>query len=374
MKVLLTILLCLAPLHAQTAAQGTAEASPAAAYEQSEDGFVKKTASAIRYKLTRQRSTTIGFTSRLLRQATGTARIERRDRLFRIDATFEGLEPATKFGVEYLTYVMWAVTPQGSPEKIGEVLVNQGRARLTETTQLAVFGLVVTAEPYFAVSQPSDRVVLENVLLEKTRGTKEPAGYMLLKSDRYKPLINPLILDIDPKVPLVLYQARNAVEIAKSSGAEDWAPVTFHKARSALQRAEDLLRQTANNPKGEVRREIEAASKEAVQTAEDARAIAVMNQEADRQKRELATLRLAAEDSHKARLRAEKQLKDETQHLSEEKEAAVREAARERERALRQKEEAELALAEQKKSYLAVIADAIDERRKAEQNLYAKEQ
>ena len=67
-------------------------------------------------------------------------------------------------------------------------------------------------------------------------------------------------------------------------------------------------------------------------------------------------------------------MKDEKQRLSEEKEAAVREAARERERALRQKEEADLALAEQKKSYLAVIADAIDERRKAEQNLRATEE
>ena len=248
MKVLLTILLCLAPLHAQT--EATAEVSPPAADEQSGGGFVKKTANAIRYNLTRQRSTTIGFTSRLLRQATGAAKIERKGRVFRIDATFEGLEPATKFGVEYLTYVMWAVTPQGSPERIGEVLVNQGRARSMGTTQLAVFGLVVTAEPYFAVSRPSDRVVLENVLLEKTRGTKEPAGYMLLKSGRYKPLINPLILDIDPEVPLALYQARNAVEIAKSSGAEDWMPVTFQKARSALGRAERLLKTSRQQPEG----------------------------------------------------------------------------------------------------------------------------
>ena len=247
MKVFLTILLCLAPLHAQTADQGTAEASPVAADEQFADDFVEKTADAIRYDLSRQRSTTIGFKGLLLPQATGTAKVERREGSFRIEAAFEGLEPATKFGEEYLTYVMWAVTPQGSPERIGEVLLDQGRAG--GTTQLQVFGLVVTAEPYFAVRRPSDRVVLENELLQETRGSKERATYMLFKSGGYAHLTNPLDLDIDPKVPLDLYQARNAVEIAKNSGAEVWERETFRKAQSALRRAEDLLRQAGNNPK-----------------------------------------------------------------------------------------------------------------------------
>jgi outer membrane protein OmpA-like peptidoglycan-associated protein len=213
----------------------------------------------------------------LLPKAHGQAKVESKQGYIEIKVNFRQLRPATAYGSEYLTYVMWAITPEGRTANLGEVLLNGTKSKLNVTTELQVFGLVVTAEPYFSVTRPSDLIVLENVVRADTRGKIEEidAKYELLKRGQYERLANPLALKIDRKVPLELYEARNAVQIARSVGADRYASETFQKAENSLKQAEAY--QVGKAGKKPVTR----SAREAVQTAEDARAIAVKRQEVE---------------------------------------------------------------------------------------------
>ncbi len=188
------------------------------------------------------------------------------------------LEPATKFGPEYLTYVMWAITPEGRATNVGEVLLKDGKSKLDATTELQSFGLIVTAEPYFAVTQPSDVVVMENFVRHDTIGTIEEvdAKYELLPRGQYTLNVNPADIrpiGLDRKVPLELYEARNAVQIARWTGAARYAADTFQKALDGLENAEGYLQGRAG------RKPIGTVAREAVQMAEDARIITVKKME-----------------------------------------------------------------------------------------------
>src|SRR5271168_4494376 len=195
---------------------------------------VARTTKAINYNH-RSGSTRIGFQgTALMPAARGEAKVESKQGVIKIDAEMERLEPATMFGPEYLTYVMWAVTPEGRATNVGEVLLNGGKSKLDATTELQSFGLIVTAEPYFAVTQPSDVVVMENFVRRDTVGTIEQvdAKFELLQRGQYVLNVNPA--DIKPmrlssKTPLELYEARNAVQIARWTGAERYAPDTYQK-------------------------------------------------------------------------------------------------------------------------------------------------
>ncbi len=134
---------------------------------------VARTTKAINYNH-RSGSTRIGFRgTALMPQATGEAKVESKQGVIKIDAEMQKLDPATKFGPEYLTYVMWAITPEGRATNVGEVLLKDGKSKLDATSELQSFGLIVTAEPYFAVTQPSDVVVMENFVRHDTTGTIE---------------------------------------------------------------------------------------------------------------------------------------------------------------------------------------------------------
>src|ERR1017187_9411797 len=110
-------------------------------------------AKAISYQH-RSGSTKVDFRGTdLLPNARGEAKVESKQGRIEIEAEFDGLQGATKNGAEYLTYVLWAVTPEGRTANLGEVLLNGSKSKMTVTTELQVFGLVVTAEPYFAVTQ-----------------------------------------------------------------------------------------------------------------------------------------------------------------------------------------------------------------------------
>src|SRR5580692_2298062 len=175
---------------------------------------VARTTKAINYHH-RSGSTKIGFRgTALFPEARGEAKVESKQGVIKIDARMEKLQPATKFGPEYLTYVMWAITPEGRATNIGEVLLNGDRTKLDATTELQSFGLIVTAEPYFAVTQPSDVVVMENFVRGDTVGTIEQvdAKFELLQRGQY--ILKATPGDIKPmkvgsKVPLELYEARN---------------------------------------------------------------------------------------------------------------------------------------------------------------------
>src|SRR5438045_3272839 len=170
----------------------------------------------------------------LLRNGNGEAKVESKQGYIEIEVEFRELQPATAYGAEYLTYVMWAITPEGRATNLGEVLLNGTNSKLNVTTEMQSFGLVVTAEPYFAVTQPSDVVILENVVRKDTTGTIEEvdAKYELLQRGQYTLNVNPSEIKparLDKRTPLELYEARNAVQIARWTGAEKYAPDTFHK-------------------------------------------------------------------------------------------------------------------------------------------------
>src|SRR5271156_2983194 len=159
---------------------------------------VARTTKAINYHH-RSGSTRIGFRgTALMPQAVGEAKVESKQGVIKIDAEMRKLDPATKFGPEYLTYVMWAITPEGRATNVGEVLLKDGKSKLDATTELQSFGLIITAEPYFAVTQPSDVVVMENFVRHDTTGTIEEvdAKYELLTRGQYTLNVSPA--DIKP--------------------------------------------------------------------------------------------------------------------------------------------------------------------------------
>jgi outer membrane protein OmpA-like peptidoglycan-associated protein len=235
---------------------------------------VERTTKAVNYNH-RGGATKIDFRGTpLLPRAHGEAKVESKQGYIEIEVEFRELQPATAYGSEYLTYVMWAITPEGRTANLGEVLLNGTNSKLNVTTELQSFGLIVTAEPYFAVTQPSDVVVMENVVRHDTRGAVEEvdAKYELLKRGQYTLNVNPAEIKpvrLDPKIPLELYEARNAVQIARWTGAEQYAGETFQKAVQGLEKGEGYL----NRKSG--RKPIATVSREAVQMAEDARIITV---------------------------------------------------------------------------------------------------
>ncbi len=241
--------------------------------------------------------------------ASGLAEVQSKISAMKIEAEFKGLDKPTTFGTEYLTYVMWAISPEGRSINLGEILVGSDRSsKLNVTTDLQSFALVVTAEPYYAVRQPSNVVIAENVIRPDTVGTSEKvdAKYELIDRGGYIPTgyhFDPVVLNL--KLPLEFFEARNAVRIAKSAGADTYATPSFEKAEQQMKQADDMAISHHMN-----RRALIAASREVVQTADDSREIAVKRIDADRvdadRNREAAKL-ADAESTSRSEMRARKQ-------------------------------------------------------------------
>ena len=227
----------------------------------------------------RSSATKIGLQgTSLLPSAHGEAKVEARAGRTVIDASLEHMVPANSFGTEYLTYVLWAITPEGRPVNLGEILPtgSKDKNEITVTTDLQAFGLIVTAEPYYAVTMPSDLVVVQNyVLNDKTQGVLEQvnAHYSLLPRGAYEEtagrhtVLHPVTRD--ERSPLELYEAVNAVQIAQAGGADKYAADTMATAKTALQNAQDLDLHKDN------RKQTITYAREAVQAAEDARIITI---------------------------------------------------------------------------------------------------
>jgi len=211
----------------------------------------------------------------LLPAASGVATVKGKNGGIHITAKFKDVPPASTFGGEFLTYVMWGISTEGRATNLGELLLTRGKGKIDATESLQTFGLIVTAEPYFAVNQPSDVVVMENKIRANTEGQVEliDAKYELLKRGQYTlNLTNSEPLVMDERTPFAVYQARNAVRIAQAAGAATYAPEALDKAKSYLQTAE-------TNGEGQKTRIMMA--RESVQRAEDARLISVKRQAAD---------------------------------------------------------------------------------------------
>jgi outer membrane protein OmpA-like peptidoglycan-associated protein len=269
---------------------------------------VQRDLDAVNY-LHRSGSTNIGFKgTTLLPLAKGEAKVTSERGGIHISAKFQGLTPANGFGPEYLTYVLWAVTPDGRPNNLGEILPAGTKTNIEVTTALQSFGLIVTAEPYFSVTQPSDVVVLQNVILnDKTSGVLEKvnAHYLLLprgtyaQTDGSKSNLNPITRD--EKSPLEFYQANNAIRIAQVAGADKYAPEIMKEAMQDLQNASDI----DHNKKGDRKMEITFA-RQAVQRAEDARLVTLRKQAAERQYNAELAKRDAQNHAQQSQLEAER--------------------------------------------------------------------
>jgi outer membrane protein OmpA-like peptidoglycan-associated protein len=231
---------------------------------------VSRTSRAMSYAH-RNGTTRVNFqATELMPGAAGEAKVESKRGTRKIAAEFSGLDRPTSFGGEYLTYVLWAISPEGQPVNVGEVLVGDNqRSKLDVTTDLQAFALIVTAEPDFAVRQPSNVVILENVI---GRGSVEAsdaldAKYELINRGGYIPTgynFDPVVLSA--RLPLEFYEARNALRIAQSAGAEHYAATSYEKAVSQMREADALASDTHEDKKSLI-----SLSREVVQTAEDAR-------------------------------------------------------------------------------------------------------
>jgi outer membrane protein OmpA-like peptidoglycan-associated protein len=242
---------------------------------------VSRSIQAVNYKH-RGGATKLDFAGTdLMPQANGQAKVESKKGYIEIEVEFGNLEKPTTFGNEYLTYILWAISPEGRAVNLGEILVGDNhRSKVDVTTDLQAFALVVTAEPYYAVRQPSNVVVIENVVREDTKGTTEAmhTKYELLERGGYIPTgykFDPVILNT--KLPLEFFEARNALRIAQSEGAETYANDTYQHAVRLMDRVDQDATDKHTDRKAMI-----GVAREAVQTAEDARAITVKKIEQER--------------------------------------------------------------------------------------------
>jgi len=246
---------------------------------------VSRTTHAVNYRH-RSGATKIDFQGTdLMPGASGEAKVESKRGALEIEVEFAGLDRPTTFGNEYLTYVLWAISPEGRSVNIGEVLVGDNhRSKLDVTTDLQAFAMIVTAEPYYAVRRPSNVVIAENVIRQDTKGTSEAmdAKYELIDRGGYIPTgynFDPIVLNA--KLPLEFFEARNAVRIAKSAGAERYASSSYENAIRQMNEADAMATGRHENKKSLI-----AVSRETVQTAEDSREIATKRIADDRAENE----------------------------------------------------------------------------------------
>jgi hypothetical protein len=244
---------------------------------------VQRELDAVNY-LNRRGATHVGFVGTdLMPAARGDAKVDSVTGKTNIDVKFEGLTPANGFGPEYLTYVLWAISADGRPQNLGELELAGNKASLTVSSAFQSFGMIVTAEPYFAVSQPSDVVVLKNVFSDKTQGVLQEVNvhYSLLPKGLYANTdgahsqYNP-ITDRE-HYPLALYEAHNAARIARNAGADKYADDIMREVATDLKNADDMQASKHRDVKMEF-----TYAREAVQRSEDARITTLRKQAAER--------------------------------------------------------------------------------------------
>ena len=317
----------------------------------------------------------------LMAGASGEAKIEAKKTTIAIDAKIQGVEEATKFGLEYLTYVLWAVSPEGRADNLGELVVKKGTAELKSSTDMQTFGLIVTAEPYFAVTQPGNMVVMEGSV---PQGEEIGAKFELVGKGTYSSTnerIQNAIFGIDRSTPMELFEARNAVRIAHIAAGDKYATSILAKADQQLAQSE----QTYRGKQGKTA--IDSAARETAQTAEEARIMAVKQKAEDEANARIAGEKRAAEE-REARARADAQAESqrraqaeqaqrdaeaataEAQRMKAEAQAAAQEAARQKAEAEQAKAEAlaqQQALAEQAASAQKAAAESEQMRQEADQ-------
>jgi outer membrane protein OmpA-like peptidoglycan-associated protein len=339
-----------------------------------------RTTKAVNYRH-RGGSTIVDFRGTdLMPEVGGHAKVDGRVGRLDISAELTHLQPPTKFGGQYLTYVLWAITPEGRAANLGEIVPNgDGKSKIDVTTDLQAFGLIVTAEPYFAVVYPSNVVIAENIVRQETKGFEEPidARFDVLEGGQY-------IIDVPsgqlpssqagPNVPLDLLEARNAVAIAKAAGAKQYAPESLAKAEEMLARSEDyLVRKQGRTPIG-------TAARGAAQTAEDARVLTLRQKEKERlaadQRRMQEEREKAEADARAAQAQSEEDARRRAQAESEANAASAQseENTRRRAQAEADREAAEKGRAEAEQQQAAAQTAAQESERQRQEAVRQKEE
>lgn len=311
-----------------------------------------RTTKAVNYRH-RGGSTTVDLRGTdLMPQVGGHAKVEGKGGRLAISVELTHMPPASTLGGQFLTYVLWAITPEGRAVNLGEVLPgDNGKDKIDVTTDLQAFGMIVTAEPYYSVTHPSNKVVAENIIRQETKGFEEPidAKFDVLEGAQYTidvPAEQLPSSQADPKVPLDLLEARNAVAIAKAAGAKQYAPDSLAKAEDMLQRAEDYYqRKQGRTPIG-------TAARGATQMAEDARVLTLRRIE---QAKLDAERRAHEEAQAKAEADARAAQDQAAQSQAQAEEDARRRAAAEQAQAEAQQQQA-AALAAQQQAQAAAAA------------------
>jgi outer membrane protein OmpA-like peptidoglycan-associated protein len=307
----------------------------------------------------------------LMPSATGAAKIESKSGRIQINAELSHVRPANSFGLAYLTYVLWAITPEGRPRNLGEILLKDERGALQVTVDFQAFGLIVTAEPYYAVSQPSDLVVAQNEIRQETTGRVEAinVNYESVSREMYSSQLSAIpepIYGVNNKIPIDLLEARNALRVAKDAHAEQYAAATFAKAQADLDRAEDYYRRKqGNGPIGTVARE-------ATQTAEEARLMTIQAIQEERAAAEREAARKRTEDAE-ANAEAQRRSAEEQQAAAARAQAQQQVEAQQRQQAEADRAAANQArqqaeLAQQAAMQQAQAADQARQQAEAEKN------
>ena len=346
------MLLGLAAFAQDQAAQGD-QAVPASA-------VVTKSVNAVGYQVGAGGTKVDLKSTELMPEASGEAKVEIKSKASTasIEVNVKGLRPPTTLGAEFLTYVVWVVTPEGRTGNTGELLLNKnGEGKLKATTPAQTFSLIVTAEPYFVVRMPSEMVVLQSETRKDTKGKIFPINeYKLMKRGQYQKMGNPLALSLDPKIPLEMYEARNAVEVAKSRAADKYAPGVFSKAEGSLQVAERALAGKADM------KTVISDARQTVQFAEDARALSVQRQEAERIAQEKAAAAAQAKSEAEAKAaeeaaEAKRIANAKAAQAKQKSDAKMAEAKRKADAEIAAKEEARLAAEREKQQLRARLLE-----------------
>src|ERR1700733_4978102 len=319
-----------------------------------------RTTKAVNYRH-RGGSTIVDFKGTdLMPEVGGRAKVDGKAGRLAINVELNHLRPATTFGGQFLTYVLWAITPEGRAVNLGEILPSDGgKDRIDVTTDLQAFGLIVTAEPYYAVVRPSNKVVAENILRQETKGFEEPidAKFDVREGKQYTidvPADQLPATQANANAPLDLLEARNAVAIAKAAGAQQYAPDSLTKAEDMLQRAEDYYqRKQGRTPIG-------TAARGASQMAEDARVLTLRRKEqekldAERRAHEEAQAKAEA-DAKAAQDQAAQSQAQAAQAQAQAEEDARRRAAAEQAQAQAQQDQAAALAAQQQAQAQAAAA------------------
>jgi outer membrane protein OmpA-like peptidoglycan-associated protein len=314
---------------------------------------VSKSVKAVGYEVGGGRTKVDLRGTALMPQANGKAEVDAKAGATKIEVSIKRMVQPSTLGTEFMTYVLWAVSPDGRTSNLGEIITNKdGEGKLSPTTQFQTFSLFVTAEPYFSVRKPSEMLVLENEIRKDTKGKIFVVNdYKLMKRSQYQKMGNPLALTLDLKnVPLEMYEARNAVEIAKSRGADKYAPEIFSKAEASLKMAENSLASKAD------KKQTVSTARQTVQFSEDARALSVQRQEEERIANERAVAAATAKAEAEAKAAADaadaKRKADEEVQRQAELAAAKEEVLRTREEAARAEAERNRKAAEALRSQL----------------------